>query len=412
MICALGMMPSLIFTVAVNADQTEFSGKYLRKRSRYYIIECDVEPELANEIGMHMDAVFKEYYLRLKSYGGKIKERFKVTVFKNKDDYLRAGGVPGSGGVYISNKKTLSAHATGTRESTLRVLYHEGFHQFTDVFLGGNRYLSPWISEGMAQIFEDATWNGKRFEIGEVPTYRVAVLKKARKNRTLIPLDTLVTMSRRTWNENMTDSKMARLQYFEAWSVVYFLVYAKPKYRKALIRYLRLLNQKVGSLESFSKAFGSNIKSFEARWLEYLDKLKPSPKFVCRKNLHAMGWFIAYAARTPKNLADFPSFATYFRQAFERGAFFKSYGEEKISSKTPERIEAILRCPLKISPKSKNYVIKSKQDAKDSAERITETMIQCELHKGIMLNVRCVKSSPGKFRSVVEEIISRGPMKQ
>ena len=62
MICALGMMPSLIFTVAVNADQTEFSGKYLRKRSRYYIIECDVEFDLGFnfDLDVEVDVAFDD----------------------------------------------------------------------------------------------------------------------------------------------------------------------------------------------------------------------------------------------------------------------------------------------------------------------------------------------------------------
>jgi len=385
-------------------------GKLIRLRTAHYEIECDAGGSFTRELARHMEAIYAEYYRRLRDYGGKISKRFKIKVFDSREDYLRLVGAAyaNSGGIYMPRSRTLASFVGGrTQEQVFRTLYHEGFHQFTDVFLGGIQGMPPWVAEGMAQLFEDATLGRSRFVIGDVPTFRIAVLRKFRGKDKWIPLARLVAMSKREWSQNLARApELGAIEYQEAWSVVHFLVYAKEgKYRRALILYLKQMNAGKDSSAAFRAAFGSNINAFEKRWLEYVDSLEPTYKYQCRLNLEVLGMLLPYAAGDEEALKNSSAFCQFVRGLFAKGLKVGAQGEEPITAKTPDRINALLRCPaVKKAGDESGYAISADAAATTREGRLAAARIECRHHEGLVLSVQCVRDLETKrYRSIVEE---------
>jgi len=85
--------------------------KVLRVQTAHYDLECDAGASFTRELAKHMEAIYAEYYRRLRDYGGKIKKRFKVRAFDSREDYLRLVGpaYANSGGIYMPRSMTLAS---------------------------------------------------------------------------------------------------------------------------------------------------------------------------------------------------------------------------------------------------------------------------------------------------------------
>src|SRR5438094_2193143 len=68
--------------------------------SPYYIVYSDIELPRVKEAILRMTRMAEEYHERTKEFSGQIRTKFSYYLFKDKDDYFRAGGLPGSAGVY------------------------------------------------------------------------------------------------------------------------------------------------------------------------------------------------------------------------------------------------------------------------------------------------------------------------
>lgn len=406
------LFPCFLLALALSGH-LQAAGKMSHQRTAHYEIDCDVSAAFTKEVAQHMEAIFTEYLKRLQGFEGKISGRFSVKVFRNKEDYLSLVGekMGNSAGVYMPGKHLLAAYlGSFQEEQVLRTLYHEGFHQFTDAYLGDLGLMPPWISEGLAELFGDATWNKKRFEIGEVPTEKIFALKGSRKAGNWFSLEDLVSMNQKEWSDNLARSlEMGRAQYMEAWAVVHFLVYAeKGKYRKALIAYIKSMAARENPITAFRNAFGNNLKAFESRWEQYLETLEPSPKFQCRRNLTLLALFIPPVAESESASQDITHFHNAVRAAFQAGAQVTAYGEETITGSQMDRVEALFRCPVnKKADRAESYEISIEGKPKDGKERIQSTAIRCPNHPGIILAARCVPDEEtGRYLPVVEENIA------
>src|SRR5690606_512182 len=74
-----------------------------RYESDYYILHTDLGDEAAREATIRVTRMAEEYYERTKEFSGRIRTKFPFFLFANLDDYHRAGGVPGSGGVFMGD---------------------------------------------------------------------------------------------------------------------------------------------------------------------------------------------------------------------------------------------------------------------------------------------------------------------
>jgi hypothetical protein len=119
-------------------------------------------------------------YANRKAY--KEGERYKVYLFDTMESYVRAGGPPDSGGVYMSGKdiimvpcKSLGLVRRGSSwaldyDRTNKALPHEITHQITDraYYAEGAR---GWFTEGFAEYVAVTPYRSGKFSVSKAPGY-------------------------------------------------------------------------------------------------------------------------------------------------------------------------------------------------------------------------------------------------
>jgi hypothetical protein len=174
-------------------------------RSAHYLIRTDLDAELTGDLARRMDAMYDEYSHRFASFKSTSPApRLEVYLLQRQEDYLRltADRLKNTGGVYIPRRNLLAAFLEGQgRDGLRRTLQHEAFHQFAYNELSQN--LPIWLNEGLAQMFEEGIWNGRRFQLAQVPPRRLRQLQADVKNHRLLEVKALMGMTPEQWALNL-----------------------------------------------------------------------------------------------------------------------------------------------------------------------------------------------------------------
>lgn len=299
-------------------DQKKDDKGVYRFESGAYLISTDVPKELANDIAAHMDAVYKEYFSRLRNFrpnpyaAVKPNEKMPLYVMKRYRDYLSllqgfGFNAANSGGVFFRSR-TGSGLATWVEgQSRLKMYYvlqHEGFHQFADARLMGSVILAngtivelpPWVNEGLAEYFGDAVMVKNKLIIGRLDRERLSRMKRGIKEEITLPFRELLTMDNDRWVARVTGGdKASSLMYDNAWSVCYFLIHGNKKQRAAMENYLLTLNRDFVTDPSrdprpnaFARVFGNNLGNFEKGWKAGVARMEPDSWFTSVRHLQWM----------------------------------------------------------------------------------------------------------------------------
>src|SRR5687767_5706315 len=249
---------------------------------RHYRIHTDLDFELANDLANRLDAMYEAYSWRLRLFkeDGRPLPRFEVYLYTNSNDYLALTGqrMKHTGGVFMSGRNLLASFLKGQgRDGLRRTLQHEAFHQFAHTVISPN--MPVWLNEGLAQVFEEAVWNGSNFSLDQVPPRRIRQLQADLQNRRFVKFETLMGLSPMEWAKRLEiDQQTGATQYNQSWAMVYFLINARDdddgyRYRQRLLRLLELLRDGKEADAAFRSAFGQNIEGFEKRFVEYARQL-------------------------------------------------------------------------------------------------------------------------------------------
>jgi hypothetical protein len=262
-------------------------------KSRHYRIFTDLDPNLSQDLARRLDAMYETYADRLKGFNNGATEvpRFQVYLFRRQRDYLKLTGerMKNTGGIFMSGRNLLASFLEGQgRDALRRTLQHEAFHQFAHSLISPE--LPVWLNEGLAQVFEEAVWNGSEFSLEQVPPRRIRQLDDDIDNRRLVKFETLMALTPEQWAKRLEDSHDAgATQYNQSWAMTYFLINArgdddKPRYRPRLLQMLALIHQGEESGKAFKIAFGDNLPGFQKRFLEFADTLKPTKEATLMEN--------------------------------------------------------------------------------------------------------------------------------
>jgi hypothetical protein len=296
----------------------------IRTGSRFYTIYTDLPKDEAREIAKHMDGVFGEYTRRLSGAGfsATVRMELPLYLFSTQSAYvnfLAQNGINGqnSAGMFFVMPKVQGLAAwTGdqSRMQMLHTLQHEGFHQFAFLRIGGA--LPIWANEGLAEYFGDALLVRGRFVTGLVDPSRLAFVKAAIKADKAIPFNAMIGMSSRQWSFNVASgSPIGHLQYAQAWSMVHFLVHAKPAYQQAFMRYLQQIKLGRPSEAAFEKAFGStDYEPFEEAWREYILALEPDELTTAAERLTFLAQGLKMLAAKQKTVDSIESLKTQLQE--------------------------------------------------------------------------------------------------
>ncbi|MHC4607204.1 MAG: hypothetical protein ACYTAF_09790 [Planctomycetota bacterium] len=251
-------------------------------QSKHYDLYSNATREQAQELLDHMELVFATYVklMKPKNPSALDRQRFRMELHKDKDDYVRGGGPEGSGAYYRSspNKKLVGYW----NSITMKVyMAHEGMHQFHDMTCANFQSFAFWFQEGIADCIGNHIVKDKKLYMcsmkGVIARGRLATIKKAIGGKKQYSLRKLVMMGRQEFMAN------AGLCYAQAWSFTHFLMtFPKAeeagrqipdgKYRKYLGRYFDV--QRGGAVDpeqAWKRSFGKiKPEDLEEDWINYV----------------------------------------------------------------------------------------------------------------------------------------------
>ena len=266
---------------------------------KYHILIYDLSDDEAKEVMQRMEAMVDEYLSRTRDFSGRLQGKMPFMIFRKESDYLSAGGMSGTAGVFDPNRKVLMAVA-GEKLSTntWHTIQHEGFHQFAAGVIGGD--LPVWANEGLAEYFGEAVYTGDAFVSGSIPEFRRKRIKEEIAASAFRSVTDMMDLSHRQWNEEMKIEN-----YDQAWSMVQFLAHGNNgKYQKVFAAYINEIGRGIQSRMAWGDTFGS-AEGFEQRWSEFWNGLPDNPTLD------------VYARAGAEMLASFAGRAAAQKQTFK-----------------------------------------------------------------------------------------------
>jgi hypothetical protein len=231
-------------------------------------------------------------------------------LYKDVKDYLEAGGIEGSGGVFDGERLmavTLRRPDGVISLSTWHIVQHEGFHQFVHAAIGAGRDLVPiWADEGLAEYFGQGLFTGDGFEAGLIPQARLVRVQGMLLANDYAPLKQFITMTRRQWNE-----RIEMRNYDQAWTLVHFLAHADGgRWRPAFEAYMREVSGGGDAGKASDKLLAA-IPNLERRWREWWIGLpnQPTGDSYDRATLEILTSFLARAQAAGQRFDSFEAFA-------------------------------------------------------------------------------------------------------
>ncbi|RME80262.1 MAG: hypothetical protein D6785_10610, partial [Planctomycetota bacterium] len=234
--------------------------------SKHYIVYTNVSEEYGKTISEHAELIYWVYqrvFPKKKLY----KDKFPIYVFATWKEYMENGAPRGTAGYFHPILQKLAFYKQKDLDNTLTVLYHEGFHQYVHYYAP---YIPSWFNEGNGDFFGGCRKEGNKLMI-KPNKWRLGLIKRAIKNKTYLPLDKLMQMSKAQMY-----SGNRGLHYAQAWAIVYFFwMYQNGLYRPYLKKYFKLIREGYGRIEAYHKTFGKvDMASLERAWKNYILSLK------------------------------------------------------------------------------------------------------------------------------------------
>jgi len=234
---------------------------------KYYIIYTDLDETQVREADLRMTRMVEEYQNRTREFAGGIHQKLPFYLFRKEQDYLDAGGLPDTAGIFDPGSQVLMAVA-GDKATvkTWHVIQHEGFHQFAAAVIGGD--LPIWVNEGLAEYFGEGIFTGDGFVTGILPDWRIRRIQKELQANQFHSIADIMHLSHSDWNDAMSIAN-----YDQAWSMVHFLALGESgRYQKAFIGFMRDIGQHQQPDKAWESNFGS-AAGFEEKWRKWIADL-------------------------------------------------------------------------------------------------------------------------------------------
>ena len=249
--------------------------------SKHYEMKTSATKEEAQELLDFMELVHQTYTALLKPENPQEldKKRFTIHLYKDMEEYVKAGAPPGSGAYYDPNTKLL----VGWYDTTFMKPFfaHEGMHQFTDATSKNFFNFNMWFTEGIADCIGNCEVRGKKLYMcvksGMIARMRLPTIQEAIRRGVTPPLGRLMALDKNVFMRN------AELCYAMSWSFCHFLItFPKDedrgaqipdgKFRKNLAGYYELVRAGGTSHErAWGEAFkGIPMEELEEAWKKYV----------------------------------------------------------------------------------------------------------------------------------------------
>ncbi|MDR1477778.1 MAG: hypothetical protein LBJ00_02425 [Planctomycetaceae bacterium] len=213
----------------------------------------------------------------------------KITIYRNKNDYVDDlvkidSGIAKSNGYYFPKLKRAYFYAVSQNEdkaeieAVRRVLLHEGSHQLfyeprssaRPNELLGSRY-NCWLVEGIAMFMETLRIEGKHYVLGNIADERLYAAKyNAQHLNFYVPFGRITKMGVNEFQEQKDLSKL----YSQSAAMTHFLMFAEEgKYRKALLKLLKLIHNGTDKADSLAKLTDCSYSELDEKYKTFLEKI-------------------------------------------------------------------------------------------------------------------------------------------
>jgi hypothetical protein len=213
----------------------------------------------------------------------------KVTIYRNKNDYTAnlmkiEPNIAVSNGYYLPKLKRAYFYAVSPDmdksevDAIRKVLLHEGSHQLFNEPRSSSRPNEPsgsrcncWIVEGLAMFMETLQVKKDHYILGDVEDERLVAAKYNVQNLSFyVPFGRIVKMGIKDFQEQKELSKL----YSQSAAMTHFLMFTEEgKYRKALLKLVKLVHNGTDKPESLAKLTGCNYDELDQKYKEFLKKI-------------------------------------------------------------------------------------------------------------------------------------------
>jgi hypothetical protein len=248
-------------------------------RTKNYILVYheEVDANLVKAIGTQIEAIRAQVYEVLFPPDKPVTAFSIVRVCKDRDQYLGYGAPGGSAGYWNSHAEELVFYEDQrNKKDSLRVLYHEAFHQYI-FYSVGDFAPHSWFNEGHGDYFAGHNYEGGKFE-RDVFSWRVSDAKTWKNLPNRPRLRDWVTWTQPEYYGNNKLGIDGLLNYAAGWSLVYFLrTTRKPEYQGVLERYFSSLKGQVTAARNARESWDAKYKDYEAKLKDWEEKVKDDP---------------------------------------------------------------------------------------------------------------------------------------
>jgi hypothetical protein len=224
----------------------------------------EVKRPLLRRVAAHIEAIRRDVYEKLFPPAGPITAISVVRVCKDRAEYHRYGGPGGSAGYWSRGDEELVLYEdSSNKKDSLRVLYHEAFHQYIHYAVGD---VAPhsWFNEGHGDYFAGHNYSAGKFDSAPF-RWRTGIIANALSTKTYVPLERFLKYTQGEYYSN------PGLCYAQGWSFVYFL-------REAEQRKIRKYQKYWGLLDKYFDAIKRNVKTVKDEGLYGLEGQPTTPR--------------------------------------------------------------------------------------------------------------------------------------
>ena len=248
-----------------------------------YIILSDVNTEVGKSLIRDVQAsmpAFRKAYEKLVPPLTRERDISLIRLFQTRDDYVRYVGKEQAwtGGVWMPNRRELVLAQGINKDETLRIIKHEAFHQYLS-YAYCMIPSAPWMNEGHACLFENATADKKgKISINEDPARRPLLVENIDLAVALLP-----RLLEADYPAYYGGSDAERsLKYAMAWGLAYYLQKGAPlelntPFKTILADYAAALAQSHAYADATKQAFAKiDMTVFQDNFREFWLKRRAS----------------------------------------------------------------------------------------------------------------------------------------
>ncbi len=224
----------------------------------------EVKRPLLKKIAKQIEAIRRDVYAKMFPPTRDITAISVVRVCKDRAEYHRYGGPGGSAGYWSRGDQELVFYQDkANKKDSLRVLYHEAFHQYIH-YAVGNVAPHSWFNEGHGDYFAGHNYVSGKFK-SDVFRWRTGIISEALRKREHVRLKEFLKYTQGEYYAN------PGLCYAQGWSFIYFL-------REIERRKIKKYKKYFGLLDKYFEAIKRNVKAVQEKGLEGLrEPVAPEP---------------------------------------------------------------------------------------------------------------------------------------